>query len=212
MVIPALNEERTIGDVVKSLRDTAEIIVVDDGSTDRTGAIAKELGATVVTHDSNQGYDAAINSGFAKGAELGVDALVTFDADGQHSSDNLRKFAQHLAAGYDLVLGTRPKKARMSEFLFALWTQRRFGIDDPLCGFKGYSIGLYRKLGFFTDYPSIGTQLMLFGLATGAKFVEVPISLSDREDNARFGGIIRANWRILKAIWLGSRFLRRHHG
>lgn len=206
--MPALNEERTIGNVVTSLRDIADIIVVNDGSTDRTGAIAAESGAIVVTHEQNQGYDAAINSGFKKGSDLDMDALVTFDADGQHSSENLRQFVRLLAEGHDLVLGTRPTKARFSEFFFAFLTRRRFGIEDPLCGFKGYSISLYRRMGCFTDYPSIGTQLMLFGLTSGAKHIQIPIALAPREDNARFGGIVRANWRIMKAIWLGRRFFR----
>ena len=71
LIIPALNESITIGETVRSVAQYGTAIVVDDGSSDDTEAVAKAAGATVVKHPRNRGYDAALASGFAKAAEMG---------------------------------------------------------------------------------------------------------------------------------------------
>ncbi len=83
--IPAFNEQKNIASIIIKLKKIVdEIIVCDDGSTDDTNEIAKELGATVIQHEKNSGYGAAIRSIFLKGREIDADVLITFDADGQH--------------------------------------------------------------------------------------------------------------------------------
>ena len=88
--IPAFNEEKNIGKIITKLKKiTNSIIVCDDGSSDMTSQIATELGATVIKHEKNKGYGAAINSIFKKCNENNVEVLVTFDADGQHRVEDL---------------------------------------------------------------------------------------------------------------------------
>ena len=206
VVIPAFNEESTISNVVKSIRKYATIVVVNDASTDKTSHVSKDSGAIVVNHKTNKGYDGAINSGFIKAKELGCDAIITFDADGQHKPEMLNSFIENLKNGVDLVLGVRPNSARFSEFIFSLYTKIRFNWSDPLCGMKGYSIKLYNQKGCFDTYKSIGTDLALFGLKNGFSNIQIPIEINKRSDNPRFSSSIKSNIYILLALFrsLGS--------
>ncbi len=203
IIIPALNEAATIGSVVEKTLASGEVVVVDDGSTDGTSAVAESAGATVVIHTRNRGYDAALNSGFAVANDAGREFAITFDGDGQHDPSFLRIFKSHLASGTELVLGVRPRTARLAESIFATTTNWLYGVRDPLCGLKGYQMQLYRDLGCFDDYGSIGTHLALFAVRRGCKFVQVEVPIAERDGNPRFGRILRANWRIMRAMMLG---------
>ena len=86
IVIPAHNEEETITNVVRDVSNYGVPIVVDDGSNDSTGILAEKMGATVLRHSTNLGYDAAIETGFAHAAKISANIVVTFDADGQHDA------------------------------------------------------------------------------------------------------------------------------
>ena len=107
--IPAFNEEKNIAKIITNLKKiTDSIIVCDDGSSDMTSKIATELGATVIKHEKNKGYGAAINSIFKKCNEEGVDVLVTFDADGQHRIGDLEKILKPIVEDEaDIVIGSR---------------------------------------------------------------------------------------------------------
>lgn len=203
IVIPAFNEAATIGGVVGALAATGRVIVVDDGSNDGTAQVAARAGAEVVRHAANRGYDGALDSGFARAAELDCHYVVTLDADGQHPAEMVETFAAALRDGADLVLGVRDRLQRLAERIFALATRFGYGIRDPLCGMKGYRIELYRGLGHFDRYGSIGTELMLHAVRSGAKMVQIPLHTRERADAPRFGRLLKANWRILRAAWLG---------
>jgi glycosyltransferase involved in cell wall biosynthesis len=204
IVIPALNEAATIGDVVRGASRHGVPWVVDDGSSDATAQAAREAGARVISHSRNQGYDQALNSGFAAAYATGCDALVTLDADGQHDPALLPYMLRILEDGADVVIGVRSKRARLAEHLFASVTRLRFGIRDPLCGMKAYRADVYASLGYFDSYRSIGTELALFAAARGLYVEQAPFKVRDRLDSPRFGRVWQANWRILRALalWL----------
>lgn len=106
VVIPACNEAETIGDVVRQLAAAAawfEVVVVDDGSADETGACARDAGATVVRHPYNKGNGAAVKSGIR--AASGEHVLI-MDGDGQHQPSDAVRLVTHLGE-YDLVVGAR---------------------------------------------------------------------------------------------------------
>jgi glycosyltransferase involved in cell wall biosynthesis len=202
-VIPALNEEATIGGVVERLRKFGCVIVVDDGSIDRTAEIAGELGAKVVSHRQNRGYDRALETGFARAADMGCEYVITMDADGQHPADLVPRFIAALQDGADLVIGIRDHVPRISERAFQYMTRALYGIQDPLCGMKGYRLELYRSLGWFDSYGSIGTELMLYAIRQGAKVVQCPVPTRVRHGHARIGNLFRANYIIFRAALLG---------
>jgi len=200
IVIPAFNEDKTIGQVVKSITEYGTVIVVNDASTDNTTEEAKKMGAIVINHLRNKGYDAALNSGFEKASELDFDAIITFDADGQHSANLLPEYINKLGKGVDLVLGIRPKTQRFSEWFFAIYTKFLFNWSDPLCGMKGYSMSLYRDRGWFDSFQSIGTELSIYGIINGFKRIEICVPMSKRLDQPRLSSLLKSNFLILRAL------------
>ena len=107
--IPAFNEEKNIASIIVKLKKFVDtIIVCDDGSTDSTADIAQNLGAIVISHPKNLGYGAGINSIFNKAKEIDSDILVTFDADGQHRIEDIKKVIEPIEKNNaDLVIGSR---------------------------------------------------------------------------------------------------------
>lgn len=200
IIIPAFNEQMTIQKVVNSVKFAGSVIVVDDCSTDNTSKMAIEAGAIVVKHNINKGYDSALESGFAKANELNVDFAITLDADGQHPSELLNAMINLFEQNQSLVLGVRDKLPRFSEKLFAFYTKKKFGVKDPCCGLKGYSMKFYQQHGCFTRYPSIGTDLMFSALHSGAKAEQINFKVKERLDKPRFGSVLTSNLKILNAL------------
>jgi len=202
ILIPALNEARTITNVVSLCGNYGRSIVIDDGSDDGTGEIAEQAGAEVVRHSINRGYDAALESGFQRAAALGCKYVITIDADGQHDPIILESFCRLLDLGADIVIGIRNVRPRIAESCFALLTKMLYGLKDPLCGLKGYRMSMYAKLGHFNSYDSIGTELALFAVRNGFRMEQVPLIVRDRVDAPRFGRRLHANYKILRAMLL----------
>src|SRR5438128_1071089 len=107
IVIPAFNAERTIGAVIRECREVLDdVLVVDDGSIDRTAAEALEAGARVISHSANRGKGAALKTGFGYAMQRAYDAVITLDADGQHLPREIPKFLIARAeTKADLIIG-----------------------------------------------------------------------------------------------------------
>jgi len=202
IVIPALNESLTIAGIVEAVRKYGIPIVVDDGSTDNTATLALESGAVVVVHEINQGYDDALNSGFKKAAELGLKIIITVDADGQHNPLLIQRFIDAIDSGADIVVGIRSSRQRIAEDFFAWYTAFRFGVDDPLCGMKAYRLSVYRDLGHFDSYGSIGTELTIFAAKNGYQLQQIAFDVFERTGVSRFGQSFKGNCKIIRAMLL----------
>jgi len=200
IIIPAFNEEKNIGSVILNAKKFGDVIVIDDFSQDKTKIIAQNLGAKVISHNLNQGYVKALNTGFSFASSLNYDFLITLDADGQHDPDMLFCFKQALENGAECVLGYRDQKQRFSEVLFSVFTKAKWGIFDPLCGMKGYKLDLYLELGYFDKHNLIGTELMLFAAKNRSEIIQVPVKQRSRLGKSRFGGSFSGNFKILKAL------------
>jgi len=205
IIVPAFNEEGTIYNVVRSVEGYGTVIVVNDASTDNTQRIATNAGAIVVSHKKNQGYDGALNSGFRKAEELNFNAVITFDADGQHNPDLLKEYILLINQGFVVVSGVRHKFQRTAERVFSWVSKWKWRVSDPLCGMKAYHLDLYRELGCFDSYKSIGTELLIFASIRKKKIAQVPVHTRDRIDISRFGGKLSSNILILNALWNGYR-------
>jgi len=203
IIIPAFNEENTIFDVVQSVRRYGVVIVVNDASTDKTQVMAEKAGAITIMHENNQGYDGALNSGFSKADELNCYMVITFDADGQHDANLLEEYIQLIDSGFQVVIGNRDKFQRVAEYIFSWVARLKWGIVDPLCGMKAYHIDVYKNLGHFDSYNSIGTELSIFASKSSTSIAQLPIMINKRVDKPRFGNRISSNIRILKAIFYG---------
>ena len=202
VVIPALNEAKTIENVVLSLISKNYIpIIVDDGSEDSTGEIANQLGAVVIRHDYNKGYEKALSSGIEFAIKKKFQFAVTFDADGQLDICDIQRFIDSMANNKsDLVVGVRSYRNRYCEYLFALYGKLRFDLQDPLCGMKLYRLDI---VNFFLPFDSlllIGVEMSFKMINSGCSFSEVPINVKKRVDVSRYGSSIKGELSILNAL------------
>lgn len=202
-VIPAFNEAFSIAEVVRQIGQGALVIVVDDGSVDDTAVLARSAGAHVVRHPLNQGYDCALETGIRTAIALGCTYVVTMDADGQHDPTLIERFLTELVDGADLVVGERDRTQRWSEALFCVVGRVFWGLNDPLCGMKGYRLSIFNKVDSFNTYASIGTELAIRLIKGGMTLRQLAIKTKPREGLSRFGHGIKVNLRICKALWLG---------
>lgn len=202
IIIPALNEESTIGAVVHMAGQYGLPIVIDDGSKDRTAAIARESGAEIVVHMENQGYDNALNSGFDHAAKIGCKFAVTMDADGQHNPELVKQFIEEFNKGADVIIGVRDRRQRVAEHIFAFVTKLLWQVKDPLCGMKGYRMTIFNHLNHFDSCGSIGTELALFAVRNNYRLSQIPVLTRDRIGASRFGDAIKPNVKILRALFV----------
>ena len=200
IVIPAFNEEATIARVVTDTGQYGHVIVVDDASTDETGSIAERAGALVIRNSKNLQYDGSLGVGLQTALDHGYEFALTLDADGQHPAGDIPKFLMALEQGADLVLGIRPSPARFAERCFRVMGRLLWGVEDPLCGMKAYRMSWLKHYGVADTYRSIGTQQTISALRAGARMQQIPITIHARNDRSRFGGIVRANLRITRAL------------
>ena len=188
--IPAFNEEKNIAKIIVKLKKIYdEIIVCDDGSTDLTGEIAENLGVIVINHKQNLGYGAGINSIIKKSKEIDTDILVTFDADGQHKVEDVKKVIEPIKNGdADLVIGSRflsKTKEKIPEY-------RKIGINiitkvtnaglkkkitDSQSGFRAYSKDLISKLDISDMGMGISTEILIKTNSLGFRIAEIPITI-----------------------------------
>jgi len=202
-VIPALNESNSIENIVRQLSKRAIVIVIDDGSADDTAALARSAGGYVISHQINRGYDAALETGLIAARKLDCTFAVTMDADGQHDPSLLDLFSSALEDGADLVVGHRDTTQRWSEALFCLIGRAVWGLNDPLCGMKGYRLSILNNVKALNTYSSVGTELSLRLIEFGVRATQVSIKTRKRDGKSRFGGGFMANMRICKALWIG---------
>lgn len=202
IIIPAFNEDRTISEIVKRCLRYGEVVVIDDSSNDDTGLKAFESGAIVLNNSSQNGYDNALNAGFSYALKKKYSFIVTIDADGQHDTREIPFLIEKLQLGADLVIGKRNHKARIAEYLFSFYTQLFWKIYDPLSGYKAYTFELCKKIGYFDSYKSIGTEILLFSLKNGFKVLEHDIKIKSRSGKSRFGSLLKANYKIIRALFL----------
>lgn len=197
-IIPAYNEERTIGSVVlRAMAHVHDVVVVDDGSTDATAQIAEAAGAIVVRHKRNRGKGAALNTGFYKARELDPDALVLLDADGQHLPNEVPNvLAPVLADEADIVVGSRyigngnghangnghghgvPRHRVVGHWAFTTLTNVTSGVrvSDSQSGFRALSWRAIQALNFSSDGFSVESEMQFLAGELGLRVAEVPIT------------------------------------
>jgi glycosyltransferase involved in cell wall biosynthesis len=185
-LIPAWNEERTIADVVRSALPYARVVVIDDGSTDRTSELARAAGATVIRHRINRGLGAALGTGFAVARRLHADITFTFDGDGQHVANDIPKMLAPVVAGTaDVVIGSRfsgighmPGKRRLANRIGNLVTFVLFGVHvtDSQSGFRAFSRTALKKIEIATDGMEVSSEIIAEIHDKKLRVQEVPIA------------------------------------
>jgi len=217
VVIPVFNEEVTVGNVVTRTKKTLEqlgvsyeILVVDDGSIDKSAHIAQELKAHVLK-EAHQGKGFALRSGFrqAKG-----ELVVTLDADGSHKPEEIPLVLRHLRENKaDFVVGSRffnseanqtkiPKINRAGNKMFNDLIGHLTGvqISDSQSGFRAIRSSLIKRMKLGSHGYEVESEMLVKALRMGARVAETPISFVQRTVGSSKLDPIRDGARILYAI------------
>jgi glycosyltransferase involved in cell wall biosynthesis len=195
-VVPAYNESATIGEVIEALRRDApafDVLVIDDGSSDDTGRLALQAGATVLRLPFNVGIGGAVQTGFVYARDHGYELLAQVDADGQHDSLELgRLVARMREEPVDVVGGSRfltndhrypapiSRRTGIHIFAFLLSVIVRARVSDPTSGFRLYNrraIELFAR-EYPHDYPEVEAVLILHHHRLRMR--EVPVRMYER--------------------------------
>ena len=192
--IPAYNEEKNIASIITKLKNiTDSIIVCDDGSSDMTSEISKNLGAIVISHKKNMGYGAAIRTIFQKSVELDSDILVTFDADGQHRIDDVNKILQPLKNNEaDIVIGSRfldnetkvPNYRKIGIKVITQVTNASLKkkLTDSQSGFRAYNKQALTQISPSEMGMGISTEILIKASNKGLRIAEIPITILYHDD------------------------------
>jgi glycosyltransferase involved in cell wall biosynthesis len=194
-VIPAYNEAATIRNVIRGIREHApgfDVLVVDDGSTDRTPELAQTEGARVISLPFNLGIGGAMQTGFRFAADNDYDFMVQVDGDGQHDPAEIWRLQEAMNGSADIACGSRfltqdheypaPISRRTGIHIFAFIVSRIVGerVSDPTSGFRLYNrrgIALFAR-DYPHDYPEVEAILMLHWHRLRMK--EVPVRMFER--------------------------------
>jgi glycosyltransferase involved in cell wall biosynthesis len=186
-VIPAYLEEKHVGDVVRrTLLQLANVVVVDDGSSDRTAEEAKNAGADVIVHEQNRGKGESIKSGFRYWLDHGATYVIILDADGQHLPDEIPRFLSAAASGIgELLIGTRMNDVREMPLVRRLvngYMSRKISracgqdIPDTQCGFRMVHRSIIPILLGGTERFDYETEMLIQASRAGCRIASVPIS------------------------------------
>lgn len=188
IVIPAFNEEKVIGSVVQDIKAAGyeNIIVVDDGSEDKTYQEAKRVRVVVVKHFLNRGKGAAVKTGIETAKILEADVIVTMDGDGQHNPQDISKMLKLVGEGYDAVLGTRLKDPEGMPFYkiianyignFFTWVIYGLWVTDSQSGFRAYSKKAIDLIDTKTDRYEYDSEVIQEIYRHKLKYTEIPIEV-----------------------------------
>ena len=193
-IIPAYNEEKTIGSVVLGTQQhVSRVIVVDDGSSDQTSQIAKLAGAEVLVHPVNQGKGAALKTGFeaVKDSEI----IVTLDSDGQHDTGLIPKLVKPIQDDEaDVVNGSRylhgkdddtPAYRRVGQNVLDAATNisGHLKITDSQSGFRAFAGHTIPVFGFHSSGYTIESEMLIDAANAGLRIMEVEIEAIYGEDS-----------------------------
>ncbi|MCZ7381927.1 MAG: glycosyltransferase family 2 protein [Candidatus Methanoperedens sp.] len=189
-ILPAFNEEVSVGSVVLHAKQHADhVIVIDDGSTDRTAEMAELAGAEVVRHPSNKGKGAALKTGFEAASKNGAKVIVTMDSDGQHDPEEIPKLAAPILAGEaDVVNGSRymngnrkstPFYRRIGQNVLDSATNLNSGlhITDTQSGFRAFAVHTLPAFRFGQNGMAIESEMLVDAANAGFMIKEVDIGV-----------------------------------
>lgn len=214
ILIPAYNEEGSVGRVIRKIKKECgevDILVINDGSRDKTAEVAQKAGAIVVSHIYNMGYGVSLQSGYKYAVDHDYEFIIQMDADGQHDVCNIGAIYDMLTHGkhtYDIVIGSRfigerhssmkvgiAKRVAMSFFNMAIKLVTRKKFTDPTSGLQGLSRRAFTAYSLYdnfdTNYPdaNIITKMLL----NGYWLREVPAVMHERRTGTSMHSGLRKN-------------------
>jgi glycosyltransferase involved in cell wall biosynthesis len=198
VAVPAFNEEKNVENVYHSLKQLnipIDIVIIDDGSTDKTALKAGDCGAKVISHPTNLGYLSAIQTGFKYAEKLDYPYLIFFDGDGQHDPHCVKDMMEAIQRDdVDVVIGSRfltsspmqigfSKMLAIKFFRSIIYTTTKKRITDPTSGFKAFKAKVYKPFihskNFYYDLPD--SNFIIDILLQRHSILEIPVTMFDRE-------------------------------
>lgn len=212
IVIPAFREEKTIGPIVSSLRNTYpyDVLVVNDGSPDGTAVEAGKAGAIVLDLPCNLGIGGAVQTAFLFARDRRYDAVVRIDGDGQHEIGDIPRVLEPLLAGRaDAVIGSRflentdyraslPRIFGIRFFRFLVNLLTGYTVTDPTSGFFAINRRMIELFShhYPSDYPEVDSYILMH--RAKAKAVEVPVRMYARAEGKSSITLFRAVYYMVK--------------
>lgn len=206
IAIPVYNEEKYVSRVLAQVLEYADdVLVIDDGSSDRTPALLSKFQVDVVRHAVNRGYGRSMRDAFSWAALHGFDWLITMDCDEQHEPRSIPMFVresnrigEHAA---DVISGSRylqtddaegsppPDRRQINAQMTHEINERlSLKLTDSFCGFKAYRVEAIRRLHLSEDGYAFPMQFWVQAVAHGLRIREVPVKLIYNDPNRSFGG------------------------
>ncbi len=201
ITIPAYNEEKTVGKVIDNIKEVMaasgysyEVIIVDDGSKDKTAEIAKSKGAAVYSHPKNYGLAETFRTEIEKCLEHNPDVIIHTDADGQYLASDIPKLITSIEDGYDLVLGSRfkgkiehmPAIKRLGNLAFSKVISSIVGlkITDAQTGFRAFTRTVAEEIYLRSTHTYTQEQIIR-AVKQKFKIKEIPIYFAKRPGKSR---------------------------
>lgn len=218
IVIPAYNEETGIGKVIGRVRKAcpeAEVIVVDDGSKDRTAEIVRNYGVKVISNHTNLGKGGATKAGFVHNLNNGINYLAFIDADGTYPPESIPELYDLCKQrGYDIVVGSRlirknngmPRIRRLGNKIFAglltFYSGKR--TTDTSAGLRVFNVRLLPMIETLPNGLDFDTAMTTKALFGGLAYVEVPIEYNRRAGKSKLSSL-KDGYRFLNVIMKATR-------
>ncbi|MFA6378306.1 MAG: glycosyltransferase family 2 protein [Candidatus Omnitrophota bacterium] len=218
IIIPVYNEARMIGKIVEEIKARSwDVIVVNDGSTDLSGGIAKEKGAFVIDHREKQGKGVSLRDGFSCALSQGFDGVIAMDGDGQHHIDDIESFMVKARQYPDSIIsGNRmldckhmPLIRRFVNRMMSLMISSicHQSIPDSQCGFRFISASILRSIVLTSSNFEIETEIFIKASRKGFKIHSIPVQTIYRDELSKINPFVdtfRFFRYILKEL-IGSR-------
>ena len=215
IVIPVHNEAESIGNIVTNLkRKPSFVVVVDDGSSDGSGNIAREKGAVVIRNDEKKGKGRSLQRGFEYVLNQNFDCVITMDGDGQHDVDDIEQFLKQAKVQPLCIITGNRMQDHQGMPRVRLWTNRlmsalismvcRQRIPDTQCGFRLIPCAVLKELTLFSSDFEIETEVLIKASKKNFKITSVPIKTIYRDELSKINPVIdtfRFIVYIIKEMW-----------
>ena len=210
VLLPAYNEEKTIGKLVRNIKVYGyDVIVVDDGSTDKTAQIAKEAQALVLSHPDNRGKGLALRTGFKYIRGGDYDAVVIMDADGQHLPEDINNFIEYARTSHaGVIVGNRmdaphgmPAVRKITNRFtsFVISKVIKNNVPDSQCGFRLIRVEVLKKINLSTIKYDTETEILLEAARNGFIIESVPVKTVYADQKSQIHPVVDTLrfWRLI---------------
>jgi len=201
ILIPCYNEEKTVLHVNKIAKKFAEVLVIDDASTDNTKKILKKNRIKFFSNSVNQGYEKSLIDGFKfilKNFKK-KKYILTLDADAEFQADGISKLISLIKKkNLDLVIGQRSKFNRFSEIFLNYFFFKKYKIKDPISGLKIYKIKFLKEIIKELSFSMFLVDIVCLFKKMNLKVKNIEVSVKKRLDKPRVGNYLNSNLKILK--------------